>query len=304
MSQRMILSVFSLCLFAVSATAMAETTLKAKFKKGEVQKQKMTQKQSMEMQIPGRPAAKTEINQVMDMELNCDEVSGSGVATLRQRLPRVRMTMQMPPPLNKKLEYDTNEPAPTDPILQQMDKVMRPMIGVDWSMKCDPQGKISDVVLPPKALDGLKNSPAAALGGDMFSEAGVKQMAEQGGISLPEKSVKPGDKWTVSNEIKSPLGKMKMQREHTYVGPGEKSGTEKIALKIKIELEPDPNSKLPVKATLKSGSGSGDILFDNQTGRVERSTVKTAMELEIGAGAQTLLQTINSEVTVEDVSAK
>ena len=303
-SQRMMVCVLSVCWLALSTTAMAETTLQATFKKGEVQKQKMTQKQSMVMQLPGQPAAKTEINQIMEMELTCDEVSAAGVATLRQRLPRVRMTMVMPAPLNKKLEYDTNEPAPTDPILQQIDKMMRPMIGVDWSMKCDSRGQISDVVLPPKALDGLKGSPAAAFGGEMFSEAGLKQIAEQSGISLPDKPIKPGDKWTVPTEIKSPIGKMKMQREHTYLGPGDKSGTEKIELRVKIDLEADPNSKLPLMVKLKSGSGSGDILFDNQLGRIARSRVKTTMEMEIGAGAQTFQQSVIAEVTVEDVSAE
>jgi hypothetical protein len=300
----MLLRVLSVCWLALSTTAMAETTLQAKFKKGEGQKQKMTQKQSIEMQLPGQPAAKTEINQIMDMELICDEVSDSGVATLRQRLPRVRMTMVMPAPLNKKLAYDSNEAAPTDPILQQIDKMMRPMIGVDWSMKCDSRGKVSDVVMPPKALDGLKSSPAAAFGGEMFSEAGLKQMAEQSGISLPDKPLKPGDKWTVPTEIKTPLGTMKMLREHTYLGPGDKSGTEKIELKVKIDLEADPKSKLPVMVKLKSGSGSGEILFDNQLGRVVRSRVKTTMEMEIAAGAQTIQQTVTADVTVEDVSAE
>lgn len=303
MALRTILRLLCVCVLTTSTAAWADTTLQAKFKKGDVQKQTVTQKQTMSTTIPGRPATKTEISQIMDLEMHCDDVSAAGVASLRQRMPRVRMTMEVPAPINQKLEYDTNEAAPANPILQQIDKVMRPMIGVDWSMKCDSQGRVSEVVLPPKALDGLKTSPVAALGGEMFSEAGLKQIAEQSGVPLPEKAVKPGDKWTALAELKSPIGKMKVQREHTYLGPGEKSGLEKIGLNVKFALEADPNSKLPFTVKLKSGSGAGEVVFDNQLGRVLRSQLKSTLEMEIGAGAQTLLQTVATDVTVEDASS-
>ncbi len=181
-------------LLALSSTASADTLLQAKFKKGETQKQKMTQTQNMTMIFARQPPVKTEQLHTMNMEVICDDVTDTGIATLRHRLPRMQMTMQVPPPLSKKLEYDSDGPAPTDPILQQIDKMVRPMVGVDFSMKCNRQGHISDLAIPPKALDGLKASPAVALGGNFFSESGMKQMGEQGGIGLPEKPVKSGDK--------------------------------------------------------------------------------------------------------------
>lgn len=306
MSRRLIAGVLSLCLLALSHAANAETLLQAKFKKGETQKQKMIQKQTMSMVLPGQPKIDTTQIQTMSMsmEVICDDVADSGIATLRHRLPRMQMSMQLPGAANKKLEYDTDEPVPTDPILQQIDKMLRPMIGVDFSMKCNAQGKISDFVIPPKALDGIKGSPAAALGGDMFSESGMKQRSEQGGVVLPEKAVKIGDKWTTKTEIKSPIGVMKMDREHTYLGPDSKTGLEKIGIAVKVTLQPDPNSKLPAKVELKSGSGEGEVLFDNKLGRVARSQIKMTMDMEITAGTQTIQQNIISDGSIEDVTSE
>lgn len=304
MSRRVISGVLGIFLLALSSTTSADTLLQTKFTKGETQKQKMTQAQNMTMVFAGQPPAKTEQQQSMNMEIICDDVADTGIATLRHRLPRMQMTMQLPPPLNKKLEYDSDGPAPTDPILQQIDKMIRPMIGVDFSMKCNSQGKITDFVIPPKALDGLKASPAAALGGEMFSESGMKQMAEQGGVVLPEKAVKSGDKWTSVVETKSPIGVMKVTREHTYLGPDSKSGLEKIGVEVKVALEPDPNPKFPAKITLKSGTGDGEIFFDNKLGRLSRSQIKMVMEMEITAGAQTIQQKIDSEITVKDLTSE
>ncbi len=304
MSRRLISGVLGVFLLALSSTAHADTLLQTKFTKGETQKQKMTQIQNLTMVFAGQPPVKTEQQHTMNMEIICDDVADSGIAALRHRLPRMQMSMQLPPPLNKKLEYDSDEPAPTDPILLQIDRMLRPMIGVDFSMKCNSQGKITDFAIPPKALDGLKASPVAALGGELFSESGMKQMAEQGGIVLPEKAIKPGDKWTAVTETKSPIGLMKMTREHTYLGPDSKSGLEKIGVAVKVVLEPDPNSKFPGKVTLKSGSGEGEILFDNKFGRLSRSQIKMVMEMEITAGTQTIQQSIESNVTVVDVTSE
>ncbi len=305
MSRRVLAGVLSLCLLAISpAAANAETLLQTKFKKGETQKEKMIQKQSISMVFPGQPPVKSEQTHTINMEVICDDVADSGIATLRHRVPRMTMSMQMPPPLNKTLEYDSDEPAPTEPILQQIDKILRPMIGVDFSMKCNAQGKISDFVIPPKALDGLKASQVAALGGDMFSESGMKQMAEQGGVALPDKAIKPGDKWSTMTEIKSPVGVMKMDREHTYLGPDSKTGFEKIGIVVKVALKSDPNSKLPAKVELKSGAGEGEVLFDNKLGRMARSQIQMKMEMEITAGTQSIQQNILSEVSVEDVSSE
>ena len=137
MWKHLVLGVVGLSLLAVCGTSRADTTLRMKYKPGEVQKLKMTQKQTSSVQIAGQPEQKSQTTTVTDMETVCDEVDSAGVAKLRSRMSRMRMTMEMPAPLNKTLKYDTNDPAPTDPILAGMDKMMRPMIGQDMTMKSD-----------------------------------------------------------------------------------------------------------------------------------------------------------------------
>jgi hypothetical protein len=290
--KQLIVQVLSISWLALTAPAMADTTLQRKFQKGEAHRQQMTFKRTIDR---GTPNSQTENSENLEMEFVCDDVLPSGVASLRQRLRRVRISMTEP---DETLKYDTNEGAPNDLTLQQMDRIIRPMIGADWSMQCDTRGKISRVVLPEMALNALKASPDA-FGGKLFSEAGLKWIAEQAEISLPEKPVKPGDKWTTSNDVKAAFGTMNYQREYTFTGSDDKPGIEKIQVKVKIELKPDPDSKFPFIVKLISGSGSGDILFDNQLGRVARSHVKSKVVFEQSAPGVTRQLTFQTEETVE-----
>lgn len=296
--------ILGLCVLSLTGFAdEAGTTLRVQFKVGEVQKLKMSQEQSIKMEIPGQPLNTTTMNNVMDMQTNCDAVDSAGVASLRQQISRTRMTMQMPAPLNKTLEYDTDAVEPTDPILSQIDKMLRPMVGVEMTMKTDSLGRITEFAMPASALEGLKNSPAAAFGGEMFSESGMKQMTEQSALSMPEKALEINDEWTSRTDVNSPLGKMTVTRVHKYMGPVEgDADRHNIAVTATIALEPDPNSKLPFKAKLVSGNGEGKIIFDNKAGRLIRSEIKTKMKMELNIGNQTIQQEIDSNVTVEAVT--
>jgi hypothetical protein len=277
-----------------------DVKLRVKFNACDVQKLTMAQKQSMEMDIPNRPPMKTEMENVMDMETKCESIDSAGVASLQQTIARARMTMEMPAPLSRTIEYDSQAEVPTDPILAQIDKMMRPMVGAEMTMKCDPLGKITDFAIDAEALSGIKDSPAAALGGEMFSEAGMKQITEQSALSMPEGDLKIGDTWTSATEVNSPLGKMTVTRDHKYLGPGGKSGQAKMGVTARISLEPDPNSKLPFTAKLTSGDGSGEIIFDNNLGRLIRSNIKTKMTMELTVGDQIIQQAIDGEVIVQD----
>jgi len=302
MRKQLIGFVFGLYLLTLPVFVNGDIKLRVKFKEGEVQKLTMTQKQSMSMDIPNQPQMKTEMENVMDMETTCESVDSAGIASLQQKIARARMTMEMPAPLNRTIKYDSQAEVPTDPILAQIDKMMRPMVGANMKMKCDPLGKITDFAMDAEALSGIKDSPAAAFGGEMFSEAGMKQMTEQSALSMPEGELKIGDTWTSATEVNSPLGKMTVTRDHKYLGPGEKSGQEKIGVTAKISLEPDPNSKLPFTATLTSGSGRGEIIFDNNLGRMIQSNIKTKMKMELTVGNQKIQQNIDGEVIVQDAT--
>ena len=299
----------NLLLSPVIVNGEGEIKLRVQFEEGDVQKLTMTQKQSMSMDIPNQPQMKTEMENVMDMVTTCVGVDGPGVWSLQQTIARTRMTMEMPAPLNRTIKYDSQEEAPTDPILAQIDKMMRPMVGAEMTMKCNELGNITDFTMDAAALSGIKDSPAAAFGGEMFSEAGMKQMTEQSALSMPEGELKVGDTWMTSTEVNSPLGKMTVTRDHKYLGPvaksgeAEKSGQVKIGVTAKISLEPDPNSKLPFTAKLTSGDGSGEIIFDNDLGRMISSNIKTKMKMELTVGNQVIQQDIRGEVIVQDTTA-
>ena len=300
MSGRVIAGFLSLFLLVLSSAADADTLLQMKFKKGETQRLKMSQKQTMSMALTGQPQENTTQTQTMNVEVICDDVADTGIATLRHRLPRAQVSIQLPPPFNKELEYDTDEPAPTDLYLQEIDKILRPITSVDFSMRCNAQGKISDFVIPPKARNDNQSLPFGLFGGDIYSGSAIKQMAEQWGVSLPEKAVKPGDKWRSKTEFKSSIGFVKMDREHTYFGPDLKTNFEKIGIAVKVALQPVRDPMALTKVELKSGAGEGEILFDNKSGRVRHSQIKMKVEMETTAGTKSSREKFIFDMLLED----
>jgi hypothetical protein len=63
---------------------------------------------------------------------------------------------------------------------------------------------------------------------------------------------------------------------------------------MEVTLKPAENS--PVKVTAEAKEASGSFLFDNDSGRVQQSTIKQVLEMDINGEAK---QNITTIVTME-----
>ncbi len=276
-----------------AATAQAQTTLRWKLKDGEtlrystdmVQKQKAT---VMGMEI------ETTMTQGMGMSWKVGEVK-DGKAEVTQTIDWFRQKMESP---FAQFEFDSKEgKEPEGPIGQLIAPIMKALVGAEFTLKLDPQGEISDVKVSQKLVDSLKQNPALAQFGGMFSEDGLKNMVQQGGQGFPKESVEKGSSWTKNMELKMPFGTMKMQNTFTYEGAETKDDVklEKIAMKAKLSIEPAENS--PIELKIKSGDVAGTIYFDNVAGRIRFSETKQNMVMEINAMGQ-MIETVVDQTMV------
>jgi hypothetical protein len=64
-----------------------------------------------------------------------------------------------------------------------------------------------------------------------------------------------------------------------------------------MTIEADDDAQVPI--TIKSHKGAGTILFDNQAGQLQSTTLTQTTVMQIDAGGQKIDQTVKVIVTVE-----
>lgn len=298
-----IVFLFSVCLMGASSPGLSQTTLAAKFQKGDVQKLRKTFTRKQVFVSGERHDPFTWLEETVDMDVFCDGVNEQGAAALRQRIQRVRISgkeLQNPTGKVTEFQYDSTVPPEDDPLLARIEKSIRPMIGSEWLMKCDPQGQVSDISIPPPVLEGIKDGGFA---GKLFYEEGLHRIAEETGFYFPKSPVKPEDEWKSSIVSDSPLGKLVEQRTFEVVGPGDKPEVAEIKVRISMAIEPNPNSKLPVQIKLLGGDGEGKILFDRVAGKLLETRLTQKMTMEFKSTV-TQKRIITSELVVEPIVEK
>jgi hypothetical protein len=279
------------------APVQAQTTLRYKFKQGEKLNYLMEQKNVMKMNVMGQEFP-IDLNLTFDLSWTVTGVDANGSAQITQKFERIRFLMDNA--ILGKSSFDSKDGKDAEGLVgQQLGPIFKAMAGAEVTMTMNPQGEPKDVKLSDKVLQALKNFPAAAqLGGDIFSEDGLKQMMNLSGLVLPAEAISKGKTWQQSIETKSALGKMKVNNVCTYEGSTTQGGKqlEQIAFKPKLDVELDPKSIIK-KFMLVDAKGSA--LFDNATGRLVETTMKQSMDMEVNFGGQLIKQAVETTTNMK-----
>jgi Family of unknown function (DUF6263) len=258
-----------------SMTAPAATTFRWKFKEGDVLRYSMDQTTVSSGQDPMGREVKQTFGLIMDMTWTVKAVDPSGVATMTQRIDRVRTSAASP---FGKFSFDSKEAGDASSVAGPLFKML---VGAEFTSKMSPLGELTDIKLSDKLLATLRgdNEPAGAQG--QFSEVGLKNMLAQMVLPLPEGAVEVGQAWTRKMAIPSgPEGQTRqIDQTFTYKGPDAAAGgLEAIDFTTQFEApKADPN----VPVTFKTETATGRYHFDNAAGRIEKSNVAENVEVSI-----------------------
>ncbi len=293
----------SMMLFAALVCVLARPALGAeelrwKFKQGDTVKYLMVQKTTQGVKIMGQEL-KTDLVQTVDLHWTIKSVSGDGVAELTQTIDRVQTKVEGP---GNTFEFDSkSDKTPEGPIASILTPLLKALVNAEFAFKMDGKGELSEIKVPQKLLDSLKNAGPAAGGGGggMFSEEGLKNMISQSSLTLPEKALDVGDGWKQESRMTMPMiGTMVMDKNYTFQGPApEKAGLVKIDLNTKVNLEPAADSNVTVKITTQEGKG--EFLFDKEVGRVVKSSLDDEMRMTLSIQGQNLEQSTKTVTTME-----
>jgi hypothetical protein len=278
------LGVLVVGLIVSAGPAQAQTTLRYKFKAGDKLGYNLEQKMKMTTSVMGKDFD-IQMNQTMDMTWEVLKVDKDGSGHVKIGFKGVKMVMDGP---MGQIEIDSkNAQEPNDFLGKMLFKVVSTIAGMEMTFTMDGTGEIKDIKIPEKVKESIKNLPGAEAMGDMFSDEGLKKMA-QGGIVLPKEAVTKGKSWNQKTDMKTQIGRMKGDLRLTYEGTVEKDGKklEKIAVKPNVTLEPAANAKVQMK--LNNQDGKGYVYFDNDAGRMAEVTMHQVMDMAMEAANQAI----------------
>jgi len=297
-SARMLLGILSgTLIFSLIASDARAEVLRWKFKAGEKLAYTMDQKTVTSMKVMGQEI-KTTLTQTINVHWDVKSLNSDGVANVSQTIDRFRTKIESP---FVPFEFDSNDKKdPDGPVATVMVPLLRSMVGAEFSMKMHPKGELTDVKVPEKLLNTIKNAgPAAAAGGGMFSEEGLKTMLAQSSLSFPENSLEKGKGWTTESKIPTPqVGTMVLEKAYVYQGVDPKNPSlALIDLATKVTLDPAADANVSIKITSQNGKGS--FRFNKESGHMESSSVNDTMVMAISAMGQSFDQTTETSTSMK-----
>ncbi len=283
-----------LCAAVVSSAASAQTTLRYKFKEGEKLQYVIEQKTKGTTSI-NNMEIDTKMNMSIDMTWNVIAVNRDGSAQMQIKVTRAKMSMDGPTGL---IEVDsTQKNEPDDAIGKVFSQVIKATASMEMTGTMLATGEMKDIKVSEETIKAMKNLPGADKLGDILSPDSFKSMVSN--LVFPAEAVTKGKTWTNKTDAKTPFGKVVTENTYTYEGAVQKESAtlEKISIKPNIKMEPDP--KAPIKIEVKDTKGSGQILFDNKTGRMIESTVNSTMQMQLSIAGMNLMQTTDQTMTIK-----
>ncbi|HIK90693.1 MAG TPA: hypothetical protein EYG03_01690 [Planctomycetes bacterium] len=272
-------------------SASAQLDLRWKFRAQETIKYNVQQKMQTKMKI-----GDTDVNQTMDQTMNMSwhvqSSSANGDTVMNQVVDRIFMKLQGGPA--GVVEFDTGVNTKSEsPIVNSMGEMFRQIVNQKFQVTMKPTGEITDVQVPAQLLDALRRSAAGNAGA--LDETTLQQMMKQSAVMLPPQAVAPRMTWSSRQSVQLGFGTMTIKSEMTFVEV-DAAGNAIIQVVPEISVVPRPDA--PIRMTLTSSSGHGEVVFNIDQGRVAKSQLDLDMAMTIESNGQTFDQTIKQVTTM------
>jgi hypothetical protein len=258
-------------------------TLRWKFQPGETLRYAMDQKTMTSARFSGGQELKDTLTQSLTLSWAVNTMNPDGSANIVQTIERVVDKADGP---FGKYEFDSKAgKEPEGPIAASRVPLFKALIGAPIAFKLSPQGEPSEVKVPEKLTEALKQAgPAAAAAAQLFSEEGLKNLILQTSLIVPADDLSPGKTWSHQRKETMPgVGIMILDTTFTYQGTDPKTGLDSIAQESKLNLLPPDDAKDNFPLKVKSQDSKGVLHFDNAAGHLvdselnEKSAFSTSL---------------------------
>ncbi|MCP4786199.1 MAG: hypothetical protein GY903_13425 [Fuerstiella sp.] len=280
-----------LALSTQSHSASAQQDLRWKFRAQETIKYNVQQKMQTKMKI-GDTDVNQSMDQIMDMSWHVQSSSANGDTVMNQVVDRIFMKMEGGPA--GVVEFDTSDNVKSEnPIVNSMGEMFRQIVNQNFQVTMKPTGAITDVQVPDQLLNALRRSAAGNAGA--LDEKTLQQMMKQSAVMLPPQPVSARMTWSSQQSVQLGFGTMTIKSEMTFM---EVDAEGNAIIKVVPEISVVPRPEHPIRMTLTSSSGQGEVAFNIAQGRVAKSELDLDMAMTIESNGQTFNQTIKQVTTM------
>jgi Family of unknown function (DUF6263) len=304
-----------LLVFGLSAAAFGQDSSKSnlvwKFEKDKPFYQKMTTTTTQNMTVQGNNVKQTQ-TQTFYFSWTPEKQDGD-IWIIKQKIEGVAMEIDIG---GNKINYDstkdTNTPSPLGDFFKAL---VGSEFKISLSMPKDKEVTITKIEGREEFLKklGTANPQMQPLLNQILTEKALMEMAAPTFSALPNKEVdaKADSKtWKRNSSLDmGPIGKYENSYTYTYEGKDDKK-LDKIKVETKLNYkEPAEGGgvgALPFKikkAKLESKPSTGNILFNAELGRIEKSSMKLELEgemdIEIGGATTTVKLSQTQDTSVE-----
>jgi hypothetical protein len=224
---------------------------------------------------------KTESDSAYTISSVAGEKDSDGNVPIQQKFESVRSSLALPGGINVNFDSSINLAKADNPLADFLLDAFKALHGATFTSVVTPDNRLVRVEGADKVIDKAGDKAGLILKSQL-SEERMKREHAQVHDRYPDKQVKPGDTWEVTEETDFGSGQiLKVLRQFEYVGTEERGGrtVDKINAVDKkvISFEAQPSEQQPFKISdseLEIAESKGTILFDRQRGaEVENSRV-------------------------------
>jgi hypothetical protein len=284
---------FVLSVFVTASTNECHAQKQLAWKLPQGRTIKVVMVEESKMQLDGAVVANSAIRenttkQTTEMTWGVAESNGT-VNKVEQAVDRVVFEMKTP---TMAFVVDTNDPKPMTGIAETMAANFRSMAGSSFLVTMKPSGEVVELTIP----DELKKKWAAGATG--MSESGMKELAVNCSLQLPQSAVRVGDTWQQKHDLDfKTLGKLTVTTSYQYLGEEivDKKVLDKIRATIAMRTS-DANDASGLKLS-KQESG-GIIWFDNVSGRIDHSEHQQDLAMDVTNAGKQIKQTVTQQLNV------
>lgn len=276
-----------------SAVTAAETPLRWSQPPGTILTVQLTQTTRTETTVKGTVSSVL-IESGFDIQWTIERVDGDGTIRLTQAF--TRLWLKTVSPDGKPSVYDSASSEEPAGDAKAIADAVRTLLRVRIGMNLSPRGEILEVQRPAEMDSLLGDQPARAGWKALLTKEGMSRTMQQALGTLPEGPVKAGDQWTVTRDLKTPLGNIQATDTYTYEGSSRDNQRRLDTIRVATDMKPaaalaanGAASKLPRQQT------EGVFWFDTAAGFLAQSRLTQTLLTEVPyAGGNIQVKTVST----------
>jgi len=248
------------------------------------------------------PATEFASSQSIDLSWKVEAVDAQGVASLIERIERLRMKSESPQGVVTEFDSASEKDPPT--MSQAAAATMRAIVARTFLVKMSPQGAILErkplTSARSEADKGKDKDKSSAKDRSSPSPAQEPPAPMSWRIALPEGPVAPGKTWTETATTASPLmGPATLESRYRYEGSETRDGRTLEKITFSVRMKPR-GEQAPKGFQVSQQESEGAYYFDNAAGRMVEMQTKTRLKMSVSeSGKKTLEQTNEIEQRFE-----